>query len=357
MKRGSYVLVVFSVLVLCSISILSGCSKNEDKEVAVGEAKTEMETFEFKFSSGFGEMEAVNIYCKYLMDYVEEETGGRVTFKRFYSTLGTPFEQFGLVNTGAVDIAQVGQLMISNDLPIFGYNTSQPGSSEKALEYQNELNFENEESSKVLNSIMEEKNAVTLAFLPSGVDGLISKDVIHSLSDLKGKKVGSGKMYIEAFKEIGMDIVSIPPADMYESLSRGVVDAISFPVSVMVKLKLNEVAKSVLVSNTYGAGQTILFNKDSWTELPEDIKRVFKEGVESTIKYAVDFEKNDLKATYAKFKEGGVEVFEIPASETEMIFISNYEISMNEMEEKCIQLGLGEQAEVIREVSDRFTLK
>jgi TRAP-type transport system periplasmic protein len=353
MKRRKSLVVVLSALVAFSF-LTAGCSKKEEAKASGPKAD---ETIKLVYSSGFGESEVVNTYAKYFMDYVESKTAGKVKFTRYFSTLGTPDEQFGLLSSGSVDVGMAGQLIINNTIPIFGYISGQRGSVQAALDFQHKLNFENPESSKVLSSALAEKNVQLLTFLPTGVDAVISKNVIHSLSDLKGKKVGTSRMFADAFKSMGMIPLSIPPSDVYESLSRGVVDAVSFPLSVIEKLKLQELGKSLVVVNTYGAGQTLLVNTKSWEKLPLDVKQVFNDGIAATMSYASDFEAKNTEDVLNKFKQGGMTIRTVPQEETDKVYLSNYKLTMGIMEANAEKVGKSEDAKIIRKVCDELTFK
>jgi TRAP-type C4-dicarboxylate transport system substrate-binding protein len=345
------------LLALVALPILAACSSPSPATTSAKPAATAPATtaavINLKYSSGYVAVDTTNIICNYFMDYVEKQSNGRVKFERFYSSLGTPAEQFGLINSNSVDVVQVGQLVMGNTLPLYFYGLTKDTTPE-IIAAQKKLWFEIPESSAILTGALAKNNAKLLNFFPTGTNGIIAKQAFSSFADLKGKKVGTGLMGLDALKQLGMNPVSLQPADMYESLSRGVIDAISYPAMVMIALKFYEVSKCFMSQTGIGASQLLLVNTNSWNKLPADIQKIFTDAVPLTEKFAIETDKTNAEKNLKIFKDAGLTVGVLPQADSDAMNNINYTATMKTYLANCEKAGLGEQAKVIQKYLDQL---
>lgn len=143
---------------------------------------------------------------------------------------------------------------------------------------------------------------------------LVCRTPIRTLADLEGKKLRSwGEDIPRAIKAAGAVPVTVFPAELYESLQRGVLDCAVYPLEAAVSIKLPEVAKYVTLMN-FGAisGWPQFYNLNFWQNLPEDTKKLFKEVAEDAKKLELKWmEEADAKAREA-MKAAGVEFIDFP---------------------------------------------
>ncbi|APZ43761.1 TRAP transporter substrate-binding protein [Acidihalobacter ferrooxydans] len=86
----------------------------------------------------------------------------------------------------------------------------------------------------LVNTVMKDRfHAKVLAIVPYGPQVLFCKGNIHSLSDLKGKKIrGAGRMTTDFLESLGATGVNIPFSEVPGALQRGVIDcAITGPLA------------------------------------------------------------------------------------------------------------------------------
>ena len=142
---------------------------------------------------------------------------------------------------------------------------------------------------------------------------------VRNMEDLKGmliRATGAGAKIIEALGATGH---GAGQPEVYELLSKGVVDGTYAPREVLKGWKQGEVVK--YVTGCYDVGNTtdmfVVINKDKWNALPEDIKTVFTEVSEEWVeKHAKVWDYYD-KAAIDYFLElgEGREVIELSPEE------------------------------------------
>lgn len=105
----------------------------------------------------------------------------------------------------------------------------------------------------------------------------LSKKPIRNLADLKGLKIRSfpGKYFPDMLKKAGATALATPTPEIYEGLTRGLLDAVMTNPPVMDSLKFYEAAKYVsLPVGTYVALYHAV-NLDLWNSLTPEIKKAF----------------------------------------------------------------------------------
>lgn len=110
---------------------------------------------------------------------------------------------------------------------------------------------------------------------------LICSDPITNLADAQGKSVRSpGEAWAETATAIGMEPVSLPGAEMYEALQRGIVDCVMADATDMVASDLTEVAKHYTTVNLPGfTAYGIFVGQDAWDSLSPEQQTIVWEQI------------------------------------------------------------------------------
>ena len=96
---------------------------------------------------------------------------------------------------------------------------------------------------------------------------------LRSMTDIKGLKIGvAGKLNADMIAQLGGAPISVTPADLYQSLSSGLVDGTIMAWTAVDSFKLHEVAKNHLVVAVSSAPAYVVMNKRSYDRLPPQAK-------------------------------------------------------------------------------------
>jgi TRAP-type transport system periplasmic protein len=131
--------------------------------------------------------------------------------------------------------------------------------------------------------------------MPMGPDGgyqIILRQPLTANGDLAGRKIRGNATYANVIKMLGASMVTMPPAEIYTSLDKGVIDGFAFTTSGIVGTRFYEVSK-YLVRPAFGFGTLpILMNLAAWNRLPEaDRKILLDEGRKASDKWMTDLTK------------------------------------------------------------------
>jgi len=284
----------------------------------------EPQIIKLKFSTSFMPPEPPNVQAMHTLDAVEKKTDGRVKFERHLAgALGGPKEQLGLVKTGAVDIISLHVDQYPQELPLHQItNTEQLVTNAQGVANVTAITQEIPETARLLEAEQKKNNIKIFYFHANGPTGLTPRFVAKSLADLKGKKVNVITAYQrDVFKELGWIPVNVQIPELYEGLSRGVIDAIFMATAAVLPLRWNEVGKSHLYFGDNTVVSTPLaMNLDTWNKLPKDIQQIFMESSRETAQWSVQENDNFVKATYGAFEKAGAPPVKVSAAEREQFF-------------------------------------
>jgi TRAP-type C4-dicarboxylate transport system substrate-binding protein len=136
---------------------------------------------------------------------------------------------------------------------------------------------------KALQAKFAAKNTVLLGLADLGPPALVSRELVKSPSDLKGKKVRVfSEGLAQAVRAFGGSPVTLPFSDVYSAMQYGTIDAAILGFQGVDSQKMYEVSKFVLVPASF-LGTTMMgwaANKPWLDSLPEADKKALIKSVD-----------------------------------------------------------------------------
>lgn len=281
------------------------------------------------------------------LDYVTEHTNGKVTFETFYGgILASPMEELQLVSSGSVDLIPLGHNPYGDQLPLLCGPSWVNGDEKSALDYFNYLVFENEETSKLIQEEAAAQNIIYLGFQPSGKNVFVSKVDGAGFADFQGKQVGAAANH-ELFQSLGLVVVTTPPGDIYEGLSRGIIDMGRLSFTAAIGNKWYEVAKNWLLDGTSAAGSPFTMNLDTWNSLPDAYQTVFREAAEYAAEYGLGLSADSFDENVTFLTEQGCTVNELSPEDQAFFYQQLIDITLDNCRSRAERLGITEQENTV----------
>ena len=126
----------------------------------------------------------------------------------------------------------------------------------------------------------EKQNQVFTGGMSTAPYVLVAKGDLNSADKIKGKKLRAGGALWDRFStSVGATGVNVPTSEMYESLSRGIIDAAIYAVGGLKTHGLADTANQVVLLNlgSFRSGSLYAFNRDTWSKLTTEQRgAVFK---------------------------------------------------------------------------------
>ena len=232
------------------------------------------------------------------------------------------------VQRGILDAAHNGPILWVGDLPSsppFSTTVGGPTAQEYFFWYMVGPGFE----------LMQEMfdNGGYTNVMPAAATGrepetfLYTSFEVNGPDDLAGKKMRLLGDEAEIFGQLDVAAVATPSPEIYEAMQRGVIDGFQHSsLAVDMPMGFQEVVDYAYVSSVRQPTDTYIWivNKDSWAELPDDLKKLvtemwWAEGIRNYAEWS-------LKNTTAvlEWEAAGVQVKPTPVSlENELIRLSD----------------------------------
>lgn len=216
---------------------------------------------------------------QWFADEIAKRTGNEVKIRIFWSEgLGKAKEGLSLLQNGAIDMAAISPAYFPAQLPFF----SAPNSIPMAIETVDQANTLMKRLLEEVPAYKEEADAngvKALFFHHLNPYVLVSREKIVSTEQVNGKKVRTwGADMPRMVQAVGGTPVTLMLPEIYESLSRGVVDAAPFAVDLVVNYKIYEVAKHISEITLWeGPAWGIWISKSAWQKLTPEQQKIFEQ--------------------------------------------------------------------------------
>ena len=257
---------------------------------------------------------------------VNNETGGKIEIKIFPDgLLGNHEESFKGVQAGDIELAMLVPYV---SVVPGGAVNFMPWAVSSYAGFAMAFDTENGMLHQVLDKAYQEVNMKSLFTITSG-GYCLGNNVreIKSPEDLKNLKfrVSASKAAVEMLANMGrgtgMTMETIPWSELYNALSRKVVDGCWGTIGLVVAERQYEVLKYYTDLGFMWDAAQVLINKEVWDDLPDDLKaaveKAAKEAMAHTLKLQMDAEASDIEV----LRQNGLIPY-VPTPEEKDVFIA-----------------------------------
>ena len=298
------------VMVMCLALVSCGSTENDTNP---NTSDGSVDPLTIKFSSTFQQMETGGMIQQYFADQVAELSGGAMTVDITWG--GTLFDSAGELDAvidGVVDMIALGHLPHVDTLPYLSFPGFAPGGSQAAVDYFNALIFEDAETSALIQGEAEAQGIKYLNVIAGGANAFCTKYAFTDLDTLISGSSSFGNIDVPIFESLGLQVSPVLPPDVYDALSRGLIDGTSMAISPMVMMAWFEVADNWALDGTYSAGNMFTVNLDWWDSLTAEQQDIIQKAADAAEAYSVtandDAIANDIAAVEAATGNAFVEL-------------------------------------------------
>ena len=216
---------------------------------------------------------------QWFADEVKSRTKGEVEIRIFWSeALGKANENLSLMQSGAVEMGAMSPAYFPKQLP---FHTA-PNSIPMAMNSVKQANDLMKRLLKEVPAMQQEATANgvrTLFFHHLNPYLLVSKEPLTALASVRGKKIRTwGSDMPRMAQAAGMTPVTLSLPEIYEGLSRGVIDAAPFSVDLVMNYKIFEVARNISeVTLWLGPSWGVWISEAAWQKLSPDAQKTMLE--------------------------------------------------------------------------------
>ncbi len=305
MKGLARVAVFLAVILAVTLFMVGGQGYAQDKDKAI----------RLKFCHHFPVGHGQAVLCQEWAKDLEKRTKGRIKVIVYPgSSLAPPQQIYDATKTGIIDVGNFvasytpGRfpLLEGIDLP-FGYPSGLAATKMVNAFYQK---FKPKELDEVKVLWL---HAVAPYILHT------KRKAVYNLEDLKGLKIRTTGTSTRFASSLGAIPIAMPMNDVYDSLSKGVVEGLMACYEVMEGHALADQIE--YSTENYGSAFTVLFmmtmNKNKWNSLPKDIQAIIDEmSAEYIVKTGKVWDDIDRKGKELIVKRGNKIISLSPQEQT-----------------------------------------
>ncbi|WP_295805821.1 TRAP transporter substrate-binding protein [uncultured Nitratireductor sp.] len=245
---------------------------------------------------------------QYFADKVEEKTGGELELKVF------PNEQLGSDDTvleqlqiGTVNVYPEGVSYLQKWAPDLKF-TSAPFLFDDREHW---VRFMQTDLVKGWLKTIEDEAGIALigsptAFVRGPYRVMVTDKPWETLEEMQGTRLRMhpDELAAAAWRHLGAEVRTLAWTEVYESISRGIVDAVNSPIALVEPMKFYEVAPNIIRHDEYPQGMAFMTNAERWNGLSDErraqVLEAFAEMAEESEKRTMAVAEKDLAAMKEK---------------------------------------------------------
>lgn len=262
-----------------------------------------------------------------LKSSIENKSNGRIGIKIYPNAqlAGSGREEANALINGTIDIAKVTGELAPFWAPTAAFEIPYIISDDRVAE---SVYSDPELVEKARQDILSVQPSLRLMAIASSGGWrsfATTKKQIKQPSDVKGLKIRTvaSKVQQDLVTSFGGAATAMPYAEIYTSLSTGVVDGVKLSIVDIVTAKLHESLRYYILDNhSYLVGFWFI-NEQTFKEIPEDLRPVVADGFEDLRAWLSAYPKYASIAAYDAFRAEGGEIYTPTASEFEAFKIAS----------------------------------
>lgn len=284
-----------------------------------GDGAKDGETVKLKLSTAVPDTSSWYAGAEYFAKTIEEKTDGKFVIEIFGNDQLSGGNQVGsieMLQQGVIDLHMQDALLWSSIEPKIGavafpWLFSTYEDVDKAMDG---------EGGTALKELVSNSGAVCLGIGESGFRQIVNnKTAIKTPADLVGMKlrVPGIEMYVNLFKELGADPVSMNQSEVYTSLQQGALDGCENTLDLLVTQNTCEVVKEITLWN-YSYDPVIFSASEKlWGTLSDEEKALFEEVGKEAMAVQKEAARKAYDDSLAKLSEYDLTITELSEREIE----------------------------------------
>ncbi|AEQ50877.1 TRAP transporter substrate-binding protein [Pelagibacterium halotolerans] len=143
-----------------------------------------------------------------------------------------------------------------------------------------------------LDTVEEEADITILGDIPDFPRGsfrtLLSSEPIEDASSIEGMRVRQyqDQLVVSAWEHLGAEVRILPWGEVYDGISRGIVDAVTSPAESIESMRFYEVAPYIVRTDEYPQAVSWMMNAQAWDGLSEENQQAVTRAHEEAAAYA-----------------------------------------------------------------------
>jgi len=177
-----------------------------------------------------------------------------------------------------------------------------------------------------------------------------TKKLVTSLEDAKGLRIRThGGLSNVVATAVGAAPATIPTAEVYTALERGVVDGAMRALPSMVDFGESAVLRNVVIPNLFRANAMITMNQDSWKRLPARLQKLLRDAAVENLQWAESYYGNLEKKSQEELTKKGVKFNQLGKEE-----LARWRKAIEQPVKDWYLKGAGAEGNAVLKIVDKY---
>ncbi|MEY8828589.1 TRAP transporter substrate-binding protein [Sedimentitalea sp. XS_ASV28] len=136
---------------------------------------------------------------------------------------------------------------------------------------------------------------------------MVSNVPIESAADIAGVKLRmhENKVAIETWDHLGAEVITLPWTEVYQGISKSIVQAVNSPIALVESMRFNEVAPYITRHDEYWQSIGFMVNEDALAALDEETRAGLMKAYDEAGDYSQEVMFGVADESIARMKEAG----------------------------------------------------
>lgn len=142
---------------------------------------------------------------------------------------------------------------------------------------------------------------------------MVANKPINGLEDVDGLKLRMhpNKLAIAIWSHLGAEVITLPWTEVYQSISKNIVQSVNSPIALVESMRFNEVAPYISRHNEYWQSIGFMMNISAYDALPEDVQAGLLKAYNEAGAYSREVMFDVTEESIARMVENGATYVEI----------------------------------------------
>ncbi|MBK8739132.1 MAG: TRAP transporter substrate-binding protein DctP [Betaproteobacteria bacterium] len=286
-----------------------------------GEASAQDKKVTLRVANYFPVTHAHSQAARTWMEEVTRLTNGEVVFE-FYPAeqLGKAKDLLSLTQTGVVDVGGFAPSYVPDKMPLTAV-AELPGGFGTSCQGLNAYWELAKEGGILAREEFAPNNVRPLLTLVNPPFQLLMKQRIVGTKSAENQKIRSlGGPQDILLKKLNAVPVRMAGPEVFESLSRGTLDGILFPLTSVISFDLHNLVKFATYDSNFGSGVNVyVISLEKWKSFSPAVQKAMLDAGQTAMRRSCEALDNDITASIAKLKAGGVTMVDLAPEERQKL--------------------------------------
>lgn len=317
----------------------------------------ECDPLTIEFTTTYNETETGGELIKHFESYLNELTNGAITMNIYWGgTVFSDMEVLDGIASGAMNMTLFGHMPHTGTLNYLGFPGFAPGGTQAALDYFDELMFNNPETSALIMQEAADNNIIYLNVIAGGANAFCTTYEFTDLDSMISGSKSFGNFDAAIFEKLGFQVTAVAPPDCYDALQRGLIDSTQMGFAPMVSMGWQDVAPYWALDGTYTAGNMATANLEWWNGLTDAQRQAIQQACDELEAYSAGIYDDAIAADQAKVEEStGHPFVELSQEDIDRVWAATFEAKADAAMSTAEANGKAEGMTKILEVAAEFT--